>query len=78
MEFYLDAPFPLGHLEAEQPGRRAPQRKRSRLKEWYDDMFFQNTLFGLLGKVQMRKPEWVLCHQPRRPQAESRRLRRAQ
>ncbi len=36
-----------------------PERRRPRLKEWYDDIFFQNTLFGLLGKVQMRKPEWV-------------------
>jgi len=35
------------------------ERTRSRLKEWYDDIFFQNILFGLLGKVQMRKPEWV-------------------
>src|SRR5579862_7472439 len=36
-----------------------PERPRSPLKEWYDDRFFQNTLFGLLGRVQVRKPEWV-------------------
>lgn len=36
-----------------------PEEPRSRIKEWYDDVFFQNKLFGLLGKVQMRRPEWV-------------------
>jgi FAD-linked oxidoreductase len=36
-----------------------PERRRPRAKEWFDDQFFTNTLFGLLGKVQMRKPEWV-------------------
>jgi len=36
-----------------------PERRRSRPKEWFDDVFFQNTLFGLLGKVQMRRPQWV-------------------
>ena len=36
-----------------------PEEPRSKLKEWYDDVFFQNTLFGLLGKVQMRRPQWV-------------------
>jgi len=36
-----------------------PERKRSRAKEWFDDDFFSNTLFGALGKVQMRRPQWV-------------------
>jgi L-gulonolactone oxidase len=36
-----------------------PERRRSRPKEWFDDSFFQNTLFGALGKVQMRRPQWV-------------------
>jgi L-gulono-1,4-lactone dehydrogenase len=36
-----------------------PERARSKPREWFDDQFFQNTLFGLLGKVQMRRPDWV-------------------
>ena len=36
-----------------------PETPRSKLKEWYDDVFFQNILFGALGKVQMRRPQWV-------------------
>lgn len=36
-----------------------PEQPRSRAREWFDDVFFQNTLFGLLGKVQVRRPQWV-------------------
>jgi len=36
-----------------------PERRRSRLKEWYDDLFMQNVLFGLVGRVQVRRPQWV-------------------
>jgi L-gulono-1,4-lactone dehydrogenase len=36
-----------------------PERRRSRPKEWFDDIFFQNHLFNLVGKVQVRRPQWV-------------------
>jgi FAD-linked oxidoreductase len=36
-----------------------PEEPRSPAKEWFDDSFFQNTLFGLIGKVQVRRPAWV-------------------
>jgi L-gulono-1,4-lactone dehydrogenase len=36
-----------------------PQRRRSRPKEWYDDVFIQNLVFGLVGRVQVRRPQWV-------------------
>jgi len=36
-----------------------PEQPRSKPKEWFDDVVFQNTLFGLLGKVQVRRPQWV-------------------
>ncbi len=36
-----------------------PERRRPRAKEWFDDMFMQNRLFGLVGKVQVRRPQWV-------------------
>jgi FAD-linked oxidoreductase len=36
-----------------------PEHPRSRRKEWYDDLFMQNHLFGLLGKVQVHRPQWV-------------------
>ncbi|MHB8467276.1 MAG: D-arabinono-1,4-lactone oxidase [Acidimicrobiales bacterium] len=36
-----------------------PEEPRSRYREWFDDSFFQNTLFGVLGKVQVRRPSWV-------------------
>ena len=36
-----------------------PQRRRSRPKEWFDDVFMQNVLFGLIGWVQVRRPQWV-------------------
>ena len=36
-----------------------PERPRSARQEWFDDIFFQNTLFNLVGKVQVRRPQWV-------------------
>jgi len=36
-----------------------PETPRSRHREWYDDVFVPNTLFGLLGKVQVRRPDLV-------------------
>ena len=36
-----------------------PERRRSRTREWYDDILLQNTLFGLVGQVHVRRPEWV-------------------
>ena len=36
-----------------------PERPRTAAKEWFDDLFVQNHLFGLLGQVQMRRPQWV-------------------
>jgi FAD-linked oxidoreductase len=36
-----------------------PERPRSPVKEWFDDLFVQNHLFGLLGQVQVRRPHWV-------------------
>jgi L-gulono-1,4-lactone dehydrogenase len=36
-----------------------PERPRSAAREWFDDLFMQNHLFGLLGRVQMRRPQWV-------------------
>jgi len=37
----------------------APRGGRSRAREWFDDMFVQNHLFGLVGQVQRRRPGWV-------------------
>jgi L-gulonolactone oxidase len=36
-----------------------PRRGRSRAREWLDDVFVQNHLFGLVGQVQRRRPGWV-------------------
>lgn len=37
----------------------APEKRRSRLREWYDDEFFQNTVFGRLGPARLRHPRLV-------------------
>jgi len=36
-----------------------PEARRPAWKEFYDDVVFQNWMFGLLGMVQRRRPQWV-------------------
>jgi L-gulonolactone oxidase len=61
-------PFSAWAIVKRNNAAEGPKRGRSRTREWLDDMFVQNHLFGALCRVEARVPRavpWLNAHVPK-------------